>query len=195
MMVMIPNRSTSNFLVVGINSVFPNFDTASDIKATRLSAADLFNNYFDQSVTWADAEWLAKIWNGPLIIKGLLSVDDVKRAAAIGAAVVVSNHGGRQLDGTPAPIDCVKEIRDAVGGDLEIILDGGVRRGTHVVKALAAGANACSIGRPYLYGLAAGGEAGVDKVLQLLTAEIERAMTLLGVSSVAGINGDYIRHR
>lgn len=180
-----------------LNFGFPNFATDGRISSGGLSAAELFNNYFDASVTWQDAEWLAKIWGGPLLIKGLLSVEDVRRAAAIGAAgVMVSNHGGRQLDGTPAPIDRIAELRDAVDDALEIILDGGVRRGTHVLKALAAGANACAIGRPYLYGLAAGGEQGVNRVLTLLKEEIERSMVLLGTSSVQEIRtGNLVRPR
>lgn len=175
-----------------LNFNFPNFDRPSTEGQETLSAADLFNTYFDRSVSWEDAEWLADIWGGPLIIKGLLSSDDVKKARSIGAsAVMISNHGGRQLDATPSPIDRITDIRDAVGDTIELIVDGGVRRGTDVLKAVAAGANACSIGRPYLYGLAAGGEAGVDRSISLLKTEIERDMTLLGTPKVSDIR---IRH-
>ena len=149
------------------------------------------NSQFDRSVTWDDVAWLAKQWNGPFVVKGIQAVDDVRKARDAGAtAVMISNHGGRQLDGAPAPIDCVAPIRDAVGDGLELIVDGGIRRGTHVIKALALGANACSIGRGYLYGLAAGGEAGVARSLSLLRAEIERDMALLGLRDIAAINKD-----
>lgn len=143
------------------------------------------NSQFDASVTWDDAARVIEAWGGPFAIKGILSAADAKRARDAGAtAVMISNHGGRQLDGAVAPIDCVAPMRDAVGDDLELIVDGGVRRGSHVVKALAAGATAVSFGRPYLYGLAAGGEAGVDRVLSLMTEEVRRSMILTGARSV-----------
>jgi L-lactate dehydrogenase (cytochrome) len=149
---------------------------------------DYVNSQFDRTVTWEDAAWLAEQWNGPFVIKGLQSPADAKRAVEIGAtAIMVSNHGGRQLEGTPAPIDCIAPIRDAIGDRLELIVDGGIRRGTHIVKALALGANACSIGRPYLYGLAAGGQAGVERALEIFKTEVERSMALLGVSGVGDI--------
>ena len=155
---------------------------------------DYVNSQFDRTVTWDDAAWLADQWDGAFIIKGLQTVDDVKRAREIGATgVMVSNHGGRQLEGTPAPVDCIPALRDAVGNDLELIVDGGIRRGIHVVKALALGANACSIGRPYLYGLAAGGQAGAERAIEMLKIEIERNMALLGVSSVSEITPDHVR--
>jgi L-lactate dehydrogenase (cytochrome) len=154
-----------------------------------MALIDYVNSQFDRTVTWDDVAWLAKQWDGPFVIKGIQAVDDVKAARAAGAtAVMISNHGGRQLDGAPAPIDCVAPIRDAVGDGLELIVDGGIRRGTHVIKALALGANACSIGRGYLYSLAAGGEAGVTRCLGLLRAEVERDMALLGARSVAEID-------
>jgi L-lactate dehydrogenase (cytochrome) len=133
---------------------------------------DYVNSQFDRSVTWDDAAWLVEQWGGPFIIKGLQSSEDAKRAVEIGASgIMISNHGGRQLDSTPAPFDCVEDMREAVGDALELIVDGGIRRGTHIVKALARGADACSIGRGYLYGLAAGGQAGVERALELLSAE------------------------
>ncbi|MEQ8691744.1 MAG: alpha-hydroxy acid oxidase, partial [Pseudomonadales bacterium] len=156
---------------------------------------DYVNSQFDRTVTWDDAAWLAQEWGGPFVIKGLQSVDDARRAVEIGAsAIMVSNHGGRQLESTPAPVDCIPAIRDAVGDSLELIVDGGIRRGTHVIKALALGANACSIGRPYLYGLAAGGQAGVERALHILTSEIERSLALLGVSNIRDIGPGHI-HR
>jgi L-lactate dehydrogenase (cytochrome) len=151
---------------------------------------------FDRRVTWQDAAWLAREWGGPLAIKGILNADDARRCVDSGAtAVVVSNHGGRQLDGVPAPIDALEEIVDSVGGRAEIILDGGVRRGTDVVKALALGATACMIGRGYLYGLAAGGEAGVDRALALLRSEIERDLALLGCTSVRVLGRAHVSRR
>jgi len=151
------------------------------------------NRQFDPSITWSDLEWLAGEWGGPLMIKGILSPEDAKRAKSVGAhAVIVSNHGGRQLDGAAAAMDALPRIADAVGGDLELILDGGIRRGTHVLKALALGAKACMIGRPYLYGLAAAGEAGVDRGLTLLKDEITRDMALLGARNVGEIRREMV---
>lgn len=152
------------------------------------------NAQFDRTVTWEDAAWLAEQWDGPFVIKGLQTAEDAKRARDIGAsAIMVSNHGGRQLEATPAPVDCIPALRDAIGNDLELIVDGGIRRGTHVIKALALGANACSIGRPYLYGLASGGQAGVERALEILKTEIERSIALLGVSSVGDLGTDHLR--
>lgn len=152
------------------------------------------NSQFDRSVTWDDAAWLAEQWQGPFVIKGMSTVEDAKRAISIGAsAAMLSNHGGRQLDGCPSPIETVEPIRDAIGNQLELIVDGGIRRGTHVLKALALGANACSIGRPYLYGLAAGGEAGVDRALTLLHDEIARSLSLLGCTSVSELGPKHVR--
>ncbi len=157
------------------------------------SVIDYVNSQFDRSITWDDAAWLAEQWDGPFIIKGLMSEGDAVKAREVGAtAVMISNHGGRQLDSAPAPIDCVKAMRDAVGNDLELIVDGGVRRGNHIVKAIAAGANACSIGRPYLYGLSAGGQAGVEKCLSIFKTELERSMTLLGARTIKEIRPDML---
>ncbi len=157
------------------------------------SIIDFVNKQFDPSISWQDLEWLASEWDGPLILKGVLSPDDARRAQRIGvSAIMVSNHGGRQLECAAAPIDCIPALRDAVGNDLELILDGGIRRGTHVVKALAMGADACSIGRPYLYGLAAGGEAGVLKALEILQAETIRTMALLGATAIDEINQSHL---
>ncbi len=150
-----------------------------------MALVDYVNGQFDRTITWEDACWLASQWDGPFVVKGLQSPADAKRALEIGAtAIMVSNHGGRQLEGTPAPIDCIAPMRDAIGNELELILDGGVRRGTHVIKAIALGADACSIGRPYLYGLAAAGQPGVERALEILKSEIERSMALLGCSSI-----------
>ncbi|MBM4228800.1 MAG: alpha-hydroxy-acid oxidizing protein [Gammaproteobacteria bacterium] len=151
---------------------------------------------FDRTVTWDDAAAMVQEWGGPFAVKGILTVDDAKRAVDIGAtAIIVSNHGGRQLDHCPTPIDVLPEIVAAVGDRAEVILDGGVRRGTDVLKALALGARACMTGRCYLYGLGAGGEAGVDKALQILREEIARDMALLGTRNVKEITGSYVRRR
>jgi L-lactate dehydrogenase (cytochrome) len=154
------------------------------------------DSQFDPSITWTDIAWMAERWDGPLIIKGLLRPDDARLAASVGArAVVISNHGGRQLDAASAAIDALPRIADAVGGDLELILDGGIRRGTHVLKALALGAKACMIGRPYLYGLAAAGEAGVTQALTVLRAEIVRDMALMGARTVGEVTRDTVVER
>ena len=148
---------------------------------------------FDPSVTWNDLEWMISEWGGPFVIKGVLSPADARRAVDSGVtAISVSNHGGRQLDGTLSAFEALGPIIDEVGGECEIICDGGIRRGTHVLKALARGATACSIGRPYLYGLAAGGQAGVARALELLRAEIERDMGLLGCRNIGEISGKHI---
>lgn len=161
-----------------------------------VSVGEYFSTMLDQSMNWQDAADLRDKWDGPFCLKGVMSVADARRAVEIGAsAIMVSNHGGRQLDGSRAPFDQVAEIADAVGGDIEIILDGGIRRGTHVLKALAAGATACSGGRMYLYALAAAGQKGVEKALQNMRQEIERDMKLLGVTSIEDLNADMLRYR
>jgi L-lactate dehydrogenase (cytochrome) len=158
-----------------------------------VSLTDHVHRLFDPSVTWKDVEWMVGEWDGPLIIKGILHPEDAKNAHAIGAkAVIVSNHGGRQLDGSSSSLDALPRIADAVGKDIELLLDGGIRRGTHVLKALALGATACLIGRAYLYGLCAGGEAGVSRVLTLLRAEIARDMALMGTREIAEVTRDRI---
>ncbi len=153
------------------------------------SVIDYINKQFDRSITWKDAEQAVQAWGGPFAIKGIMSVEDARRAVDIGAsAVMISNHGGRQLDGATAPFDQLPAIVDAVGDKIEVILDGGVRRGTHVLKALAMGAKACMVGRGYLYALAAGGQPGVERALTLLRAEVERDMILMGCSNVKQLN-------
>lgn len=161
-----------------------------------MALIDYVNSQFDRTVTWEDAAWLAEQWDGPFVIKGIQSPADAQRAVEIGAsALMISNHGGRQLEGAPAPIDCIAPLRDAVGNQLELIVDGGIRRGIHIIKALAQGADACSIGRPYLYGLASGGQQGVERALTLIKTEVERSMALLGVSSVADLGPEHLQHR
>lgn len=154
---------------------------------------DYVNSQFDRTVTWKDVEWLRSRWDGPLIIKGVMSPRDAQKASSIGAdALMISNHGGRQLDGSPAPVDLVRPFRDAIGDTMQLVVDGGIRRGKDVVKSIALGADACSIGKAYLYGLATGGQAGVERALALLKSEVERTMTLLGCASIADISQRHI---
>jgi len=148
----------------------------------------------DPSVTWKDVLQIVELWGGSFAMKGIMSVEDARRAVDVGAtAIIVSNHGGRQLDGAAAPIEVLPEIAAAVGHRVEVILDGGIRRGVHVLKALALGAKACSIGRPYLFGLAAAGEAGAKKALDILRTELIRAMQLSGCTDVGSIGRDLVR--
>nr|WP_246623325.1 alpha-hydroxy acid oxidase [Sphingomonas colocasiae] len=159
-----------------------------------MSLFDYIGGQFDRTLTWRDVEWLAAEWGGPLSIKGVMTPQDAKHAIAAGATgVMISNHGGRQLDGAPAPIDQVAPIREALGDGPDVICDGGIRRGSDVVKALALGATGCSIGRPYLFGLAAGGEAGVDRALTLLREEFDRTMVLAGIADIGEIQPRHIR--
>jgi L-lactate dehydrogenase (cytochrome) len=148
----------------------------------------------DPTVAWTDLREMIDLWGGPFAIKGVMSADDARRAADLGAtAVVVSNHGGRQLDGAPAAIEMLPEIVEAVGQRIEIILDGGIRRGVHVLKAIAMGATACSVGRPYLFGLSAGGEAGVARALAILRTELVRSMQLSGCTDIRSVDRTMIR--
>ena len=157
------------------------------------SLIEYIASQFDPSVTWEDLEWMIAEWGGPFAIKGILSPADARRAVDRGVtAIMVSNHGGRQLDGTLSAFDALGPILDEVGGECEVICDGGIRRGTHVLKALARGATACSMGRPYLFGLAAGGQAGVAKAIELLRAEIVRGMGLIGCRNIGEIGRKHI---
>lgn len=161
-----------------------------------ISIGDYFSTMLDQAMDWNDAEALCQKWGGQFCLKGIMSVEDARRAVAIGAtAIMVSNHGGRQLDGSRSPFDQIEEISDAVGDKIDVVLDGGIRRGTHVLKAIAAGAKACSGGRMYLYALAAAGQAGVEKALGNMRAEIERDMKLLGVRHLGQLNREMLRYR
>jgi L-lactate dehydrogenase (cytochrome) len=175
----------------------PNLDTHVDAGTEMaVSVADYFNTMLDQSMDWKMAEKIRSDWGGEFCLKGIMSVEDARRAVDIGAtAIMVSNHGGRQLDGGRSPFDQISEIANAVGGKLDIICDGGVRRGSHVLKAIAAGATACSGGRLYLYALAAAGEAGVQRVVGKLHDEIERDMKLMGLKSVGELNSSKLRWR
>jgi L-lactate dehydrogenase (cytochrome) len=161
-----------------------------------ISVGEYFSTMLDQSMNWKDAEELRRRWGSQFCLKGVMSAADARRAADIGAtAIMVSNHGGRQLDGSRSPFDQISEIVDAVGDKIDVILDGGIRRGTHVLKALATGAKACSGGRMYLYALAAAGQPGVEKALSNLRTEIERDMKLMGVTNVSQLTRDMLRFR
>ncbi len=160
------------------------------------SVIDYVNEQYDPQMNWEDAEYCIKKWDGPFALKGVMSVEDAKRAVDIGCtAIIISNHGGRQLDGSRTPFDQLKAISDAVGDKVEIILDGGVRRGTHVLKALAAGATACSFGKAFLFSLGAGGQQGVERLLQNMHDEIRRNMILMGCKSVKELDRSKIIYR
>jgi isopentenyl diphosphate isomerase/L-lactate dehydrogenase-like FMN-dependent dehydrogenase len=145
------------------------------------------------AVTWDDFRWIRESWNGPLVVKGVLSADDARRAVDVGAAaVVVSNHGGRQLDGAPATLHVLPDIAAAVQDQAEVLMDGGVRRGADIIKAICLGARAVLVGRAYAYGLAAGGAAGVARALLILRADVERTLRLLGCPSIAALQRAYV---
>ncbi len=175
----------------------PNLEThVAEGSRVAMSVADYFNTMLDQTMDWKAAEAIRAEWGGPFCLKGVMSVGDARRAADIGAsAIMVSNHGGRQLDGSRAPFDQLAEIVDAVGDRLEVICDGGIRRGSHVLKALSVGAKACSGGRLYLYALAAAGQPGVERIIGKLRAEIERDMKLMGVKQLSELSRDRLRWR
>jgi L-lactate dehydrogenase (cytochrome) len=149
------------------------------------SLAQWTNEQFDPRLNWKDVEWIRDQWGGKLIIKGILDVDDAKLAAKTGAsALIVSNHGGRQLDGAPSSISALPKVADAVGSDIELMFDGGIRTGADILRALALGARSCMIGRAYIYGLGANGQAGVAKAIDILKKELDVAMALTGTKSI-----------
>jgi isopentenyl diphosphate isomerase/L-lactate dehydrogenase-like FMN-dependent dehydrogenase len=149
------------------------------------------------AITWDDLRWINEMWRGPVILKGVLTGEDARRAIDAGAAaIVVSNHGGRQLDGVQATLRALPEIVSAVNGRIEVLMDGGIRRGADIVKAICFGARAVLCGRAYAYGLAAAGEAGVSRAIQILSADLERTLRLLGCPSIAALDHTYVRcHR
>jgi len=162
--------------------------------SVAVRVGEYFERMLDPSIDWRTAENIRSKWDGAFCLKGVMSADDARRAVDVGAdAIMVSNHGGRQLDGARAPLDQLCEIMDAVEGRLEVICDGGIRRGTHVLKALSLGARCCSVGRLYLYALAAAGQAGVERMLSLMRTEIERDMKLMGVGRPDQLSRQYIR--
>jgi L-lactate dehydrogenase (cytochrome) len=175
----------------------PNLDThVAEGTGKAVSIADYFNTMLDTSMDWSTAAAIREQWGGTFVLKGVMSTADARRAVEIGAdAIMLSNHGGRQLDGSRSPFDQLEEIVDAVGDEIEIICDGGIRRGTHALKALCTGASAASGGRLYLYALAAAGQDGVERALGLLKDEIERGMRLMGVTRIDQLTRDRLRRR
>jgi L-lactate dehydrogenase (cytochrome) len=164
--------------------------------ADAITLADYVNEQFDPGLSWRDVEWLQSIWDGPIVLKGIQTVEDAELAADAGVqAVALSNHGGRQLDDAPPALELVAPVADRVGDRIEVICDGGIRRGSDIAKALALGADACMVGRAYLYGLGAGGERGVDLVLQWLEEGLQRTMALVGARTVKELTPDLVRWR
>jgi L-lactate dehydrogenase (cytochrome) len=174
---------------------FANVGDRADLNgSTPVSLSDFVNNQFDQALSWDSIAWLRGASHLPIVVKGIQRVDDAVRAADLGVdAIVISNHGGRQLDGASATISMVADVADAVGDRIDVLCDGGVRRGGDIVKACALGARAVMVGRPYLYGLAAGGERGVDHVIALLLDGLRRSMALVGRPTIADLTPDLVR--
>tara|TARA_B100001057_G_scaffold72300_1_gene66558 strand:- start:664 stop:1818 length:1155 start_codon:yes stop_codon:yes gene_type:complete len=161
-----------------------------------VSVGEYFSTMLDQSMNWKDAEKLCSKWNGQFALKGIMSVEDAKKAVDIGCTgIMVSNHGGRQLDGSRSPFDQLAEICDAVGDKVDVICEGGIQRGTHVLKALSVGAKACSGGRLYLYALGAAGQRGVERALEKIHVEIERDMKLMGITNLTELSRKNLRWR
>ncbi|MBU3020441.1 alpha-hydroxy acid oxidase [Aestuariibacter sp. A3R04] len=174
----------------------PQLDAHIDMGGGASSIGDYFTNMLDPSMNWKDVEEMVKFWDGQFCLKGIMSVDDAKRAVDIGCTgIVISNHGGRQLDGSRSSFDHLAEIVDAVGDKIDVVFDSGVQRGTHVLKALALGAKAVGLGRYYLFALAAAGQKGVERAMQLMVAEIERDMRLMGCSKISDLNREHVRFR
>jgi len=166
----------------------------ADMDTGGMGIIQFLNSQFDRTVTWEDAKWMKDVWGGPFAIKGIARADDARRCLDAGAdAVWISNHGGRQLDTSPATIDTLPDIVAAVRGQADIILDGGIRRGTDIIKAIALGATAVAVGRPYLYGLGAAGEAGVSHALDFLISSLERDMALTGAARLSDLTPDFVR--
>ena len=174
----------------------PQLDDHVDMSGGAVSVGRYFTEMLDPTMTWYDVCERIELWDGEFCLKGVMSREDALRAKEVGATgIVVSNHGGRQLDGSRSPFDQLEEIVDAVGGDIDVIMDSGVQRGSHVLKALAAGAKAVGGGRFYLYALAAAGQAGVERALEIMRTEIERNMRLMGVSKISELNRSHLRYR
>ena len=171
-------------------------DHIAEGTSVSISVGDYFTKMLDDKLDWKRAEEINKYWGKPFAIKGIMSVEDARKAVDIGAtAIMVSNHGGRQLDGSVTPFDQLADIVDAVGDKVDVICEGGIRRGTHVLKALSLGAKACSGGRMYLYALAAGGQKGVERIIGKLRDEIERDMILMGVSNIEDLSRKNLKFR
>tara|TARA_B100000900_G_scaffold71246_1_gene56576 strand:- start:4389 stop:5537 length:1149 start_codon:yes stop_codon:yes gene_type:complete len=174
----------------------PQLDEYVDMSGGAVSVGRYFTEMLDPTMTWDDVSEMIELWGGQFCLKGVMSQEDAVMARDVGATgIVVSNHGGRQLDGSRSPFDQLEEIVDAVGDDIDVIMDSGIQRGTHVLKALAAGAKAVGGGRFYLYALAAAGQAGVERALDIMRTEIERDMRLMGVSKISELNRNHLRYR
>ena len=174
----------------------PQLQAHIDMDGGSSSIGDYFTNMLDPAMNWQDVADMVDFWDGQFCLKGIMSVEDAKRAVDIGCTgIVISNHGGRQLDGSRSSFDQLAEIVDAVGNDIDVLFDSGVQRGSHVLKALALGAKAVGIGRMYLYALAAAGQPGVERVLKLMQADIERDMRLMGCSSIKDLHRNHVRFR
>ncbi|WP_170395148.1 alpha-hydroxy acid oxidase [Ruegeria arenilitoris] len=186
----------------GINYVthekfrLPQLEEHVDMGGGASSIGGYFTDMLDPSMTWDDVAQMVRDWDGQFCLKGIMTVEDARRAAEIGCTgIILSNHGGRQLDGSRTPFDQLAEIVDAVGDKLDVMMDSGIQRGTHVLKALSLGAKAVGVGRHYLYPLAAAGQAGVERALGLMQAEIERDMKLMGVTRIDQLNRNNVRFR
>ncbi len=180
-------------VLMGPRVTLANFVNTGAAQNDIFTIAKFVNTLFDDSVTWADLADLIRRWNGPVAVKGILTPEDARRALDAGAkGIIVSNHGGRQLDGTSSSVAALPGIVDAVEGRADVILDGGIRRGRDIVKAVALGARACMIGRAYLYGVATAGEAGVDRVIDILRGEVDTTLGLMGSRAISELNCDAI---
>jgi L-lactate dehydrogenase (cytochrome) len=174
----------------------PQLDDYVDMSGGAVSVGRYFTEMLDPTMTWDDVTEMIELWDGEFCLKGVMSQEDAIKAKEVGATgIVISNHGGRQLEGSRSPFDQLQEIVDAVGDDIDVIMDSGVQRGSHVLKALAAGAKAVGGGRFYLYALAAAGQAGVERALEIMRTEIERNMRLMGVSKISELNRNHLRYR
>jgi L-lactate dehydrogenase (cytochrome) len=183
-------------VLMGKRKSFGNIDAYLKRKGGVWAAGRWANDNFDASLSWRDVEWVRKLWPGKLVLKGILDPADAQMAADLGAdAIVVSNHGGRQLDGAPSTIEALPKIANVVAGRTEVLFDGGIRSGQDVLKALALGANGCMIGRAYLYGLGAMGEAGVRKTLDIIANELKVSMSLTGVRNIKDVTPEILYER
>jgi L-lactate dehydrogenase (cytochrome) len=180
-------------VLFGKRRTFGNIDSYLKGKSVDESRVNWSQQHFDQTLSWRDIEWIRKLWPGKLVLKGIMDVDDAKTAVAVGAdAIVVSNHGGRQLDGVPASIAALPDIATAVGDRIEVLFDGGIRSGQDVLKALALGARGCLFGRAFIYGLGAMGQAGVTKSLDIIRNELDISMILTGTRDLAKVSRDVL---
>ena len=174
---------------------FANVVAKGELGGDPVSLSEFVNSQFDQALSWDDIEWFRGVWKGPIVVKGVQSVEDAQTAQACGMdAIALSNHGGRQLDGAPTPVELISPVRQAVQDGMEIYCDGGIRRGSDIVKAIALGADACMIGRAYLYGLGAAGEPGVDFVLDHLAQGVERTLALTGRPQLRALDAGVLQH-